>query len=161
MKARQVTALASAALAVLAVGCGGSPASSSSSAATATPASTAQVAQSYLSATAAVDSAYTTWHADLVAAHGNVLDLASQAASYSGVLTTFDSKIQGIGASGKAATDIATLIGDDTTVIADLNLLSSQSTSTEAAWDAKALSDGLAAVAQGDVVRSDLDLPAS
>jgi len=77
------------------------------------------------------------------------------------VLTTFDNTIQGIGATGKAATDIATLIADDNAVISDLNSLTSQSASTEAAWDAKGVADGTAAIAQGDVVRADLGLPPS
>ncbi|MGD1054440.1 MAG: hypothetical protein ABR950_11540 [Candidatus Dormibacteria bacterium] len=106
-------------------------------------------------------SAYVTWKADLVAANGNVLDLTSQASSYAGVLTTFDGTVQGIGATGKAATDIATLVSDDNAVISDLDSLGSQSVGTEAAWDAKALSDGAAAIAQGDVVRADLGLPPS
>ena len=166
MKARWILVTG---LALLAAGCGGSTtpstATPTSSAATPTPTptaeSTAQVAQAYLSAAAAVDAAYTTWHSDLVAANGNVLQLKSQAASYAAVLTTFDRTVQGIGATGQAAADIATLVTDDNTVIADLNALPSQTVSTEAAWDTKALSDGLAAVAQGDVVRTDLGLPAS
>ena len=167
MKARQVTALASAALAVLAVGCGGSPASSSSSAATAppastaTPASTAQVGQSFLSAAAAVDATYKTWKADLTAAGDNPLSLTPQASAYVSVLTTFDNTIVGIGATGKAKTDIAGLVTDDNTVIADLKALSSQTSSTVAAWDTKAIADGLAAITAGDVVRADLGLPAS
>jgi len=164
MKARWILV---AGLALLAVGCGGSTTPSTGGSApstptpTATPASTAQVAQAYLSAATAVDAAYTTWHDALVAANGNVLQLKSQAASYAAVLTTFDRTVQGIGATGQAAADIATLVTDDNTVIADLNALPSQTVSTEAAWDTKALSDGLAAVAQGDVVRTDLGLPAS
>ena len=108
-----------------------------------------------------MDAAYTTWTGDLHAANGNVLQLKSQAAAYAAVLTSFDSSIQGIGATGQAAADIATLVTDDNAVIADLNALPSQTASTETAWDTKAISDGLAAVAQGDVVRADLGLPAS
>jgi hypothetical protein len=167
MKATHITLLASAALAVIAVGCGGSPASSSSSAAkatlasTATPASTAQVGQAFLSAAAPVDAAYKTWTADLTAAGGDPLPLTSQASAYVGVLTTFDSTIVGIGATGKAKTDITTLVTDDNTVIADLNSLSSQTSSTVSAWDTKGIADGLVAIAAGDVVRADLGLPAS
>lgn len=165
MKASYITLLGSVVLAAVAVGCGGTTGStSSSSAATAkpaTPASTAQVRQSYLSAVGPVDAAYTTWKADITAADGNVLGLTSQASAYVGVLTTFDNTIQNIGATGKAATDIAALVSDDHTVIADLNSLSSQTTSTEAAWDAKGLADGLTAITAGNVVRADLGLPAS
>jgi len=152
-------------LALLAVGCGGStaPSTAASNPSTPTPAprTTAQVAQSYLSATAAVSAAYNTWHSAFHAAGDNVLQLKSQAAAYAAVLTSFDSTIQGIGATGQAAGDIATLVADDNTFIADLNALPAQTASTETAWDTKALSDGLAAVAQGDVVRADLGLPAS
>ncbi|MGA9114815.1 MAG: hypothetical protein WB802_13620 [Candidatus Dormiibacterota bacterium] len=162
MKARWILV---AGLALLAAGCGGSTtpstATPSPSTPTPAPASTAQVAQAYLSAAAAVDAAYTTWTGDLHAANGNVLQLKSQAAAYAAVLTSFDSSIQGIGATGQAAADIATLVTDDNAVIADLNALPSQTASTETAWDTKAISDGLAAVAQGDVVRADLGLPAS
>lgn len=162
MKARWILV---AGLALLAAGCGGSttPSTATPSPSTPTPApvSTAQVAQAYLSAAAAVDAAYTTWTGDLHAANGNVLQLKSQAAAYAAVLTSFDSSIQGIGATGQAAADIATLVTDDNAVIADLNALPSQTASTETAWDTKAISDGLAAVAQGDVVRADLGLPAS
>ena len=161
MKARWVLVTG---VALLTVGCGGSTTPSTATptpASTATPASTVQVAQSYLSAASAVDAAYTTWHSALVAANGNVLQLRSQAAAYAAVLTTFDSTVQGIGATGQAAADIATLVTDDNTVIADLNALSSLTVSGEAAWDTKAISDGLAAVAQGDVVRTDLGLPAA
>jgi hypothetical protein len=163
MTTRYITVLGAVVLAVVAAGCGSSttPSSSISQVPHVAPATTAQVAQSYLSATGAVDSAYDSWHAAIVAADGKVLNLTSQASSYVAVLTTFDNKIQNIGATGKAATDIATLVSDDNTFIADLNSLSSQSSSTEASWDAKALSDGLAAVAQGDVVRADLGLPPS
>jgi hypothetical protein len=123
--------------------------------------STAQVAQAFLSATGPVDTAYKTWKADLVAAGDNPLPLTSQASAYVSVLTTFDNTIQGIGATAKAATDIATLVTDDNTVIADLNSLSSQTATTVAAWDAKGISDGTVAIAAGDVVRADLGLPPS
>jgi hypothetical protein len=164
MKARWILV---AGLALLAVGCGGStsPSTAASNPSTPTPTpsprSTAQVAQSYLSAASAVDAAYATWHSALIAANGNVLKLTSQAAAYAAVLTTFDTTIQGIGATGQAAGDIATLVTDDNTVIADLNALPAQTASTESNWDTKAIADGLAAVAQGDVVRADLGLPAS
>lgn len=163
MRARYVIVLGSAVLAVLASGCGNATTSSSSSSGVphVAPATTAQVAQSYKAATAAVNSAYLTWKADRVAAGGNVLTLTSQASAYASVLTTFDNTIQGIGATGKAATDIATLIADDNAVISDLNSLTSQSASTEAVWDAKGVADGTAAIAQGDVVRADLGLPPS
>ena len=166
MKARWILVTG---LALLAAGCGGSTtpstATPTSSAATPTPTptaeSTAQVAQAYLSAATAVDAAYTTWKDDLVAANGNVLQLKSQASAYAAVLTTFDSAVQGLGATGQAAGDIATLVADDNTVIADLNALSSLTASGESAWDTKALSDGLNAAAQGNVVRADLGLPAA
>jgi len=155
MKARYLTVLV---LAALLVGCGGS---ASSSTPTPSPRSTAEVAQSYLSAASAVDTAYKQWADDLASANGNVLHLTSQASAYAAELTTFDNTITGIGATGKAAADIATLVTDDNAVIADLSDLSAQTVDTEVAWDTKALADGAAAVAQGDVVRADLGLPAS
>ncbi len=164
MKARWMLV---AGLALLTVGCGGSttPTTATSATSTATPTVTAeltaQVAQSYLAAASAVDSAYTTWHSDLIAANDNVLQLKSQAAAYVAVLSSFDSTVQAIGASGQAAADIATLVTDDNTVIADLNALASLTASGETAWDTKAIADGLAAAAQGDVVRTDLGLPAA
>ena len=166
MKASYITVLGSTVLAVLAVGCGGSTNSSSSSSAasaasSATPASTAQVAHAFLSATGPVDTAYKTWKADLTAAGDNPLPLTSQASAYVSVLTTFDNTIVGIGATAKAKTDIAILVTDDNTVIADLNALSSQTSSTVSAWDTKGIADGLAAIAAGAVVRADLGLPAS
>jgi hypothetical protein len=144
-------------LALLAAGCGGS----SSTAPSATPASTAVVAQRYLTTSAPVRAAYVTWKADLVAANGDVLHLTSQASAYAGVLTTFDANVEGIGATGKAATDIATLVADDNAVIADLDSLGSQTAGTEVAWDTTALADGDTAVAAGDTVRADLGLPPS
>jgi hypothetical protein len=108
-----------------------------------------------------VDAAYATWVAALKAAGDNPLPLTSQASAYVSVLNTFDSTIQGIGATGKAETDIASLVTEDNTVIADLNSLSSQTLSTVSAWGTKALADGVAAITAGDVVRADLGLPAS
>jgi hypothetical protein len=52
-------------------------------------------------------------------------------------------------------------VSDDNAVVSDLNSLGSQTSSTEAVWDAKTLSDGAAAIAQGDVVRAALGLPPS
>ena len=122
----------------------------------------ADVEQAYLVDTGPAEAAYKTWHADVTSSGltaAGILALAPQASTYATELGSFDTQITNIGASGKAETDIAILKSDDNIVIADLNALAGQTTTTVVAWGAKAIADGETAVAADNTVRADLGLP--
>ena len=156
-------------------GCGSAAATSStpsshapsvSSTAIAVPTPTSSPAESvadgYAAAGAPAATAYETWHSDLTApglGASGLLALAPQAATYAGQLASFDSQISALHATGQAGTDIATLITDDNAVIADLDALARQTTSTVVAWGAKGIADGETALAADNKVRADLGLP--
>jgi hypothetical protein len=157
MKARH---LVLAGLAVLAAGCGSSSAkpAGSASGSTETPASTTTVAERYLEAANGVDAAYLQWSSAIVGVT-QTSALVAPASAYAAALTTFDSAVQGIGASGTAAADINTLISDDEAVITDLNGVGSASSYTT--WSAQITTDGTKAIAAGDTTRAALGLPPS
>jgi hypothetical protein len=116
------------------------------------------LAQQFLVAAETVDTAYVQWKAEADAATA-ISQLTVPAATYAEALTTFDTAILRIGASGKTATDIHTLASDDAAVITDLGDVGSQSPATFAQWRAQAAADGADAIAAGDTVRADLGLP--
>lgn len=159
--------------ALLVAGCGGSSAVSSSSQPTtptptptpvATPVPSAAVMQGFLTASNTARANYDTWSGYLNTpgiTYKGLLALAPQAATYGGQLASFDTQVSGLGATGRTATDIASLVADDQVVIGDLQALSTQTTSTVKAWGVKTLADAAAAVAADDVVRADLGLPAA
>jgi hypothetical protein len=114
----------------------------------------------YSSLASSVDSAYATWHADVVGAK-TISQLVAPAATYASELSTFDHSITGIGASGKAASDIQKLIAADNVVIGDLHALSSTTSAEFSSWGARIIAAGTSAVTASNVVRSDLGLAPS
>ena len=85
--------------------------------------------------------------------------LVAPASACAAALTTFVNAIQGIGASGTAAIDMATLISEDEAVISDLNAVGITSNFSD--WMSQLISDGGEATIAGDTVRAALGLPAS
>ena len=117
------------------------------------------MAQEYLAAATTVEAACSKWSSDLTGS--NLPQLAGQAATCAAALATFDTTITGIGATGTAATDIATLVNDDQAVIADLDSLGTQTSASPSAGISEILADSTTAVAASDAVRTDLGLPPS
>ena len=76
-------------------------------------------------------------------------------------MTTFDSTIMRLDATGKVATDIHTLVSDDGVVIGELNAESTQTQSSLAQWATRLIASGDTAIQAGDTVRADLGLPPS
>jgi len=147
MKRRMVIVLASA---LLAAACsGGAPAATVSASA---------IAQQYKGLALGVDAAYLQWKAATTGAT-RVDQITAPAAAYAAALTNFDNAVAAIPASGKAATDIATLLSADQVVIADLNAAGSETASTIAAWARHLAADGAKAIQAGQTVRADYGLP--
>jgi hypothetical protein len=107
-----------------------------------------------------VDAAYVTWHTDVLRAT-SIRQLVAPAAVYAAALKTFDSAIQAAGASGKTATDVATLVAADGAVIADLDTAGSQTSATAPGWSARLSAAGANAVDASNQVRRDLGLPSA
>jgi hypothetical protein len=120
--------------------------------------STAAAASQYVAAATAVDAAYATWGGAILGVT-QVSALLAPAAAYVTALTTFDTAIQGIGIGGVAATDIAALVTDDRAIIADLQALSTASSTTQ--WRTQISADGAKAITAGDTARAALGLPPS
>ncbi|MGO8687331.1 MAG: hypothetical protein ACLQT7_09175 [Candidatus Dormibacteria bacterium] len=159
-------------LAVVAAGCGSTAPTSTSVPPTSTPAASGSptstpaapgstpAAVYYAGAAASVDAAYVAW-TSAIAGSPEPSQLVAPAAMYAGALTTFDNVIVDIGATGSTASDIATLVSDDQTVIKDLNQISNVADSDLPTWEAQLSADGGRAITAGDVVRADLGLPPS
>jgi len=158
-------------LALMAAGCSSAkaagtstttPATTTSAAptTTASTASTATVAQEFLAAAKGADAAYVQWKA-AVAGKTEVSQITAPATTYAAQLTTFDNAIMRLGASGKAATDIHTLVSDDGVVIGELNSESTQTQGSLAQWASQLIANGATAIQAGDAVRADLGLPPS
>ncbi len=167
MKRMAFIAVAAMAVALVAAGCSSTPAGSGASTTTTGPAptttgasATTSAAQRFLAAADAVDGAYASWKTAADAATA-VDQLSGAASSYVTALTSFDDAIDALPVTGRTATDVHSLVGDDTVVIDDLNTAGTQTVSGQAAWVARLRSDGAKAVVASNAVRSDLGLPAA
>jgi hypothetical protein len=127
---------------------------------TTVPASASAPAQQFLSAADDVDSAYTQWKTAADAATA-ADQLAGPASSYVTALTSFDDTLRSLAVTGRTATDVHSLMGDDAVVIGDLDTAGAQTASSQAAWVARLRADGATAVVASNAVRSDLGLPAA
>ena len=106
------------------------------------------------------DVAYVTWRAE-ISSDTEISRAIGRCDTYAAGLTTFDNAIMRIVVTGKAATDIRTLVADDRVVIENLDSVSKRTVAslTKEATRLKAI--GRTAIRAGDVVRSDLGLPLS
>ena len=139
------------------------PTSTSTTVSSTVPSTTvasSKASQQFLAAASVADVAYATWRAE-IANKTRLSQVIRPCATYAAKLTTFDNAIMRIVVTGKVATDIQTLVGDDHVVIRDLDSVSSQTVASLRKEAAQLKATGRKAIRAGDVVRSDLGLPPS
>ena len=123
-----------------------------------TPASSPTVAERYQAAANALDAAYLRWNA-IVSSTSELSNLTRPSAVYGEALSSFNREVLDLGITRMPpSTDIQALVREDTTVIADLNSVGTQSPATLAEWSARVATDTAKANQAGEAVRIDLGL---
>jgi hypothetical protein len=89
----------------------------------------------------------------------SVSQIVGPIASYATALNAFDTTVLNLGASGRAATDIRTLVGYDGAIIGELDVIGTQTPATLPAWESAISVDQGKAAQASNAVRADLGLP--